>query len=313
MKHLEFLKLEKSQRKSQTSDPDLGSVFSKILKEEISLDASYQRDVVWNESKQSMLIDSIFFEMYIPALLFSYREEKFFCVDGKQRLMSLQKFMTNEIPYKVNKTKVFYSEIPEKFSKSQDIFVLSDKQRSWFDSRSPMRFVTFFSLDEETEMKMFQRIQDGVQLKYTEKLLANQRPVVRYCVETLQNLYGDDMDALKSNKRKEHLLFFLRVYFLCKNNKDTGFLSRRKIQELIEKEDQVSFSEEVEKVMDYHSRFMSQYEKKPLWFFLATTLFIKYKEDEKTNSEFSRIRKWATKNLDDKLTKTNVVALFKKV
>lgn len=66
---------------------------------EIDLNPAYQRDVVWTEDKQSALIDSLFRNFYIPPIILARRsndeddEEPFVCVDGKQRLTSLAKFM----------------------------------------------------------------------------------------------------------------------------------------------------------------------------------------------------------------------------
>ena len=60
-------------------------------------------DVVWSEEKMSKLIDSIFRNFYIPPLLFAQvevagQEDPILrCVDGKQRLMSLQKFFDGHV------------------------------------------------------------------------------------------------------------------------------------------------------------------------------------------------------------------------
>ncbi|ALX27599.1 putative nuclease [Golden Marseillevirus] len=291
-------------RQTQSSDPDLNSVFSKLSDGEITLDANYQRDMVWPETKQSMLIDSIFLEMYIPALLFSYREGLFFCVDGKQRLLSVQRFMSNEIPWKRKSGNVWYSSVPEK----KTGVALNEQQRRWFNSRSPMRFVTFYGLEEKTEMQMFQRIQDGMQLKYTEKLLASQNPIVRYCVDNLQILYGDEMDSLRSNKRKEHILLFLRVCFLCKHGADPNVLSAKKIQEFMEIQDLEEIKEDVEEVLSFHGPNVNVYKKKPLWFFVATCIWLKERDEAKTLEILQRMMK--SSKLDGKLNKKNISQLF---
>ena len=82
---------------------------------QIDLDAEYQRgpcdsdfnlgldndslifaEVVWDEKKQSALIDSIFRHYYIPPILFAVvyernGEEKRVCMDGKQRLTAIRR------------------------------------------------------------------------------------------------------------------------------------------------------------------------------------------------------------------------------
>lgn len=55
-------------------------------------------DVVWPEVKQIGLIDSIFRNFYIPPVIFAvYKDEDGqevrTCVDGKQRLTSIVKFI----------------------------------------------------------------------------------------------------------------------------------------------------------------------------------------------------------------------------
>jgi len=55
-------------------------------------------DVVWPESKQIMIIDSIFRNFYIPPVIFSVKNhddgsESKTCIDGKQRLTSVHRFV----------------------------------------------------------------------------------------------------------------------------------------------------------------------------------------------------------------------------
>jgi len=59
-------------------------------------------DIVWSETKQIHLIDSIFRNFYIPPVIFAVQkdeegEEVRVCVDGKQRLTSIQKFFDGQV------------------------------------------------------------------------------------------------------------------------------------------------------------------------------------------------------------------------
>lgn len=93
----------------------------------IILDPHYQREVVWDEGRASLLITSILsmpaipycFEAglilavgyFIPPIIFNVKEQKVkvegketkvytrVCVDGKQRLTSIWKFMTGQIGF----------------------------------------------------------------------------------------------------------------------------------------------------------------------------------------------------------------------
>jgi hypothetical protein len=70
-----------------------GALCLMIEKGQIDLEPEYQRGVVWNTSKQSAVIDSLFRNCYVPPVLFSIHtaineegdcEELRICVDGKQ-------------------------------------------------------------------------------------------------------------------------------------------------------------------------------------------------------------------------------------
>jgi hypothetical protein len=79
----------------------------------IDLNPIYQRDVVWSETKQIGLIDSIFRNFYIPPVIFAVTKDDEgepvrICVDGKQRLTSIQKFLDGLIPHRDARTKKSY-------------------------------------------------------------------------------------------------------------------------------------------------------------------------------------------------------------
>lgn len=60
-------------------------------------------DVVWPESKMIQLLDSIYRNFYIPPLLFVQVKlggiDVLRCVDGKQRLMSIQRFFDGHVRF----------------------------------------------------------------------------------------------------------------------------------------------------------------------------------------------------------------------
>lgn len=59
----------------------------------IILDPDYQRNYVWNNTKASLLVESILLNIPIPVIYASENEEgKWVIVDGLQRLYSLQRF-----------------------------------------------------------------------------------------------------------------------------------------------------------------------------------------------------------------------------
>ncbi|KAG5643754.1 hypothetical protein DXG03_009689 [Asterophora parasitica] len=74
------------------------ALYDQIHSADIKLDPEYQRDVVWPDNKMIGLIDSVFRNFYIPPVIFAVvayddGSERKVCIDGKQRLTSLQRFM----------------------------------------------------------------------------------------------------------------------------------------------------------------------------------------------------------------------------
>lgn len=75
----------------------------------LDLNPEYQRDVVWNKTRMTGLINSLFEDYYIPPIIFNRQKItiedgtqrwKRICVDGKQRLSSARAFMEGKIPVK---------------------------------------------------------------------------------------------------------------------------------------------------------------------------------------------------------------------
>ena len=63
----------------------------------------YQRKTVWPRQKQLQLIDSFFRQYYVPQIVlrqvnFAEGQFKYEVVDGQQRINSIQRFFSNEIP-----------------------------------------------------------------------------------------------------------------------------------------------------------------------------------------------------------------------
>jgi hypothetical protein len=68
----------------------------------IDLNPPYQRDVVWPTGKQMEIVDSLYHNFYVPPVIFAVMrdedgEEVRVCVDGKQRLTSIVKFLDGHI------------------------------------------------------------------------------------------------------------------------------------------------------------------------------------------------------------------------
>ncbi|CAE6448211.1 unnamed protein product [Rhizoctonia solani] len=155
-------------------------LYNQIKEGVISLEADYQRDVVWNDAKQSNLIDSIYKDYFIPPVLFARRstddgEEVKVCIDGKQRLTSIHRFMDGFIPLKVDGKAWFYQRSGKQPSKR----VIPDGWKKQFASKQ-LIVVEFVDLSEATERDIFQRVQLGMALNEAEKQKAISSPTVTW-------------------------------------------------------------------------------------------------------------------------------------
>lgn len=156
------------------STPSILSIYQWVTTGLINTTPPYQRDVVWSEQKQMNLIESIATGYPIPFLIFrrwydpqlgkTYRV----CIDGKQRLTSLQRFMDGEIPFRNSqKKKVWW----KKKEPQQRRVLVDENFKSEFVAKS-MYFIDLEGITEAQERAIFQRVQLGTILTPAERLQA---------------------------------------------------------------------------------------------------------------------------------------------
>ncbi|ELU37709.1 CHCH domain-containing protein [Rhizoctonia solani AG-1 IA] len=156
----------------------------------LPVDADYQRDVVWNDAKQSNLIDSVYRDYFIPPVLFAKRigddgEEIKVCIDGKQRLTSIHRFMDGHwlnhfSPWASGKS-WFYQTRGNKAAKK----VIPNGWKKQFASKQ-LIVVEFADLSDERDI--FQRVQLGMALNEAEKQKAISSPTVTW-IRTMVTQY----------------------------------------------------------------------------------------------------------------------------
>ncbi|KAF9005166.1 hypothetical protein BDQ17DRAFT_381249 [Cyathus striatus] len=146
----------------------------------VDLNPDYQREIVWSDIKQGNLIDSIMHNYYIPPVVFATKmsedgETFRVCIDGKQRLTSILRFMDGEIAYKdsINGRKAWYT---DESGSRRKLITDSDKKR--FDG-SQITCVEYNDISEDQEREIFQRVQMGVSLTCAERLAAINGPHAR--------------------------------------------------------------------------------------------------------------------------------------
>ncbi|KAK0449437.1 hypothetical protein EV421DRAFT_1781911 [Armillaria borealis] len=162
-------------RAPRTVSYSVESLYRKLYDNTLDLDPEYQRDVVWPDGKQTQLIDSLIHNYYIPPLIFavsisSEGEEKRTCIDGKQRLSSIQRFMDGHIMHKdsVNGGKFWYT---SGAGRNSSRTLLPPQLKSRFSNKQ-ITCVEYDDLTHDQEREIFRRVQLGVALTPAERLQA---------------------------------------------------------------------------------------------------------------------------------------------
>ncbi|KAF5345784.1 hypothetical protein D9758_011907 [Tetrapyrgos nigripes] len=173
----EDYKLQKALKPPRATTYTAQALYEQIQSRDIDLEPEYQRDVVWTESKQIGLIDSILRNFYIPPIIFAVNAfddgfETKTCIDGKQRLTSMFKFMDGLIPHRDPSTneKFWYKRNPEAHQNStRKVRLLPDQYRRLFANKQIV-CVEYQDLTDANERDIFQRVQLGMALTPAEKL-----------------------------------------------------------------------------------------------------------------------------------------------
>ncbi|KAI0292356.1 hypothetical protein B0F90DRAFT_1770838 [Multifurca ochricompacta] len=180
------------------------ALYDQIIEGTIDLDPHYQRDVVWSEIKQIGLVDSIFRNFYIPPIIFAVSQssdgtERRVCIDGKQRLTSIQKFMDGLIFHKDEETKrkYWYKQKTGKPGKQ-----LPPKYKRMFANKQIV-CIEYMEISEDDEREIFRRVQLGMALNYAEKMKAEAPTPRQALVHDLVAEFAMSFRSLGFNDRRD--------------------------------------------------------------------------------------------------------------
>ncbi|GKW14228.1 hypothetical protein PEC301937_01780 [Pectobacterium carotovorum subsp. carotovorum] len=86
--------------------PSFALLYERLLYDEIEIQPDYQRkDRIWSDDKKSKLIESILMGLPLPIFYFGERKnDNWVVIDGLQRLTTVQDFMQNKFPLKLDAT-----------------------------------------------------------------------------------------------------------------------------------------------------------------------------------------------------------------
>lgn len=83
---------------SHKSDRSIYELYRQYQKGNLELQPGFQRHQVWDSTKESRLVESVFLEVPIPIIYLSEEPDRTFSViDGQQRLNTFVKFIENEL------------------------------------------------------------------------------------------------------------------------------------------------------------------------------------------------------------------------
>lgn len=181
-------------RAPRTTSYTAKSLYDQIIDNVIDLDPEYQRDVVWPELKQSGLIDSMLRNYYMPPVIFAVStaddgSELRTCIDGKQRLTSIQRFIDGQIPHKDSFTneRLWY-----RLSATKARRKLLPKQLINQFANKQIVCVEYSDINPDQEREIFQRVQLGVALTPAERMQAIVGPWPTVIREIQSQVLGED-------------------------------------------------------------------------------------------------------------------------
>lgn len=184
----------------------------------INLTPVFQRDIVWDEEKQSAYINSIY-NGYdsCSVIVFNKTSKETICVDGKQRITSMIKFLENKIPVEINGKYYFYKSIPKSCDYQAEI--LSDNTRFHIES-SAIHITEFENLSHTEMIDLFNRVQHGVKLSSGDKILsvANNVSVATALKEACESIKYIFSRFSKLSNNNSYRSFIINSMYCISNN-----------------------------------------------------------------------------------------------
>ncbi|KAF2446890.1 hypothetical protein P171DRAFT_482961 [Karstenula rhodostoma CBS 690.94] len=183
----------------------------------LDINPEYQREVVWTADRMSQLIDSLMENYYIPPIIFNRQTNKetgepiLVCVDGKQRLSSVQAFVRGIIPCQDVRGEKWWFKNAHVQGKNKKI--LSAAAQEEFLNKD---FVTFeyTDLQPEQEEDLFARVQMGMPLSAAEKMRATSGPwqdLARHFINDFPAIYSLQKDRMRAKDFQLTLSCFSQI------------------------------------------------------------------------------------------------------
>ncbi len=204
-------------------------VMRKIELEEINLQPDFQRHIVWDETRQSRLIESILIRIPLPAFyLDAIDDDKWLVVDGLQRLSTLHRFY-NQNELRLRNLEFLhelegqiFKELPRKYQRQIEetklnLYIIQP------DTPGNVKFTIFYRINTGGLFLTAQEIRHALfQGKATKLLeeLANSPEFIRATANSIRTKRMDDREVVL-----RFLAFYLKPYENYRRSDLHGFLS----------------------------------------------------------------------------------------
>jgi hypothetical protein len=176
----------------------------------LNLDPKYQRSVVWTDDKMMSLIDSIIHRYYYPPIILNLINGYYNCIDGKQRITSIMKFLNNKIYYSINDDKIYFKDFDEQ---SKELFLTTQFQ-----------VCLYTELDYHVEVEIFRRVQKGVIMTTMEIMKSHNSELICDIINKTNNYINIWKKYNISTKREHYLNYILRI-LMMQYKKEKGFIT----------------------------------------------------------------------------------------
>ena len=179
-------------------------VLRRIREDRYVMNPDFQRDFIWDDEKQSKLVESVIMRIPLPVLYLAEDDEgRMIVVDGLQRLSTFKRFFDNELKLKLK-------DRPELDGKRfQD---LSPKLQNRIEDCNLILYIIDSQVPERARLDIFERVNGGVALT---------RQQMRNCL-----FMGDATRFLRDEARTELFLDATGRSLNARTMRDREFVNR---------------------------------------------------------------------------------------
>ena len=166
----------------------VSEINSKLRNNELNLEPFYQRNSVWTGDKQTAFIESLFMGISVPPIYVveiasddPLSDVKYEVVDGKQRLLTIQRFLKGELKLKKSALEYFGNQFAGK--NYNEIIEIDRHRATEFASFVMDVYVITANSPEATRFDIFSRLNRGA-----EPLRVNEIRRAVYSSDTLRSI-----------------------------------------------------------------------------------------------------------------------------